>query len=128
VDTKILNGAPAASAPPGVYFTTSADFIRGSKPASPSRADAATRAARKPVVYYGHFSLIDPNAKDLSCAMASARTPARGSPKPTNIVALWRQRLILCPTLSDMSRSRPTTCARGGRIFRTKKPHEGRSR
>lgn len=39
---------------------------------------------------------------------------ASQQPNTANIVAMWIQCLFLCPTLSNMSRSRPTTCAGAG--------------
>ena len=53
---------------PRVYFSTSTDFIRWTKPALAMTLDQMLRQEPEGNCSYGYFSLIDPKASDLSYA------------------------------------------------------------
>jgi hypothetical protein len=53
---------------PGVYFSTSTDFIHWSKPALAMTLNQMLRREPEGNWSYGYFSLIDPKASDLSYA------------------------------------------------------------
>jgi hypothetical protein len=64
----LWNQGSGGFGPPGVYFTTSADFIHWSKPALAITRNQMLRREPEGSWSYMYFSLIDPNSKDSSYA------------------------------------------------------------
>lgn len=64
----LWNQGSGGFGPPGVYFTTSEDFIHWSKPALAITLNQMLRREPQGSWSYGYFSLIDPNAKDSNYA------------------------------------------------------------
>lgn len=64
----LWNQGSGGFGPPGVYFTTSTDFVHWSKPALAMTLNQMLRREPQGNWSYGYFSLIDPKASDLSYA------------------------------------------------------------
>ncbi len=64
----LWNQGSGGFGPPGVYFSTSPDFIHWSNPALALTRNAMLRREPEGSWSYGYFSLIDPTAKDASFA------------------------------------------------------------
>jgi hypothetical protein len=62
----LWNQGSGGFGPPGVYFSTSRDYIHWSQPALAMTRDQMLRHEPEGNWSYMYFSLIDPSAKDLS--------------------------------------------------------------
>jgi hypothetical protein len=67
----LWNQGSGGFGPPGVYFSTSRDYIHWSQPALAMTRDQMLRREPEGNWSYMYFSLIDPSAKDLSFATIS---------------------------------------------------------